>query len=73
VLSVFLGCMFCVRDNKGLIKGLIIGALSSLLTVLVFSLITGSGFNLTSIIVDILFLSVVGAICGIITVNVKGR
>ena len=72
-LSVFLGCMFCVREDKGLIKGLIIGALSSLLTILVFSLITGVNFSLTSIIIDLLFLSVVGAICGVITVNVKGR
>ena len=70
-LSVFLGCMFCVKEDRGLIKGLFIGALFSLLTVLVFALITG-GFNQTqSVIIDLVFLTVVGAICGIITVNIK--
>ena len=72
-LSVFLGCMFCVKENKGLLKGLFIGAIFSLLTVLVFSLITGISFSVTSVIIDLAFLTVVGAICGIITVNIKRR
>ena len=71
ILSVFLGCFFCVKEGKGLIKGLIIGALSSILTTLVFSLVCGGMPKTISLILDVVFLAVVGAICGIITVNVK--
>ena len=73
ILSVFLGCYFCVREQKGLVKGALIGVLSSLLTTLVFALICGTELSFSSIVLDALFLLIVGAICGVITVNVKNK
>ena len=70
-LSVFLGCFFSVRGGKGLIKGLLIGLISSALISLIFALF-GGGINLgISFFIDLLFMSVIGLISGIIVVNVK--
>ncbi len=71
ILAVFLGCAFSVRGKGGLIKGALIGMISMAVVYLLFALfgsaITfGAGF-----IIDIIFGLIVGAISGIITVNVK--
>ncbi len=71
ILAVFLGCAFSVRGKGGLIKGALIGMISMSVVYLLFALfgskITfGAGF-----IIDIIFGLIVGAISGIITVNVK--
>ena len=73
VISVFLGCLFCVREEKGLIKGLLVGVLSFILTALTYSLVFGNGFNGLNSLIDLGFLAVVGAICGVITVNLKQK
>ncbi len=73
VLSVFLGCIFSLKENKGLLKGLFVGALSAVLTNLVFALICGQiNFGL-SFFLDLGFTSVIGAICGIVSVNIKNK
>ena len=71
VLSVFLGCFFCVKQGKGLIKGVLIGVLSCMLTALVFVLVCGNEISLSSFLIDLGFLAVIGAVCGATTVNVK--
>lgn len=71
LLSVFLGCFFFVRDGKGLIKGGIIGFATNVITYLAFALATsGISFGL-GFLLDIVFGLIVGAISGILTVNVK--
>lgn len=73
VLSVFLGCVFCVKGGAGLIKGVLIGAISTALTFLLFSLFgVQVSFGLTFII-ELLFGVVAGGISGIIAVNIKRR
>ncbi len=71
VISVFLGCFFNVKENGGLIKGALIGCFSSLVTYLLFALIGGETQFGLSIIVDMIFMTVIGAISGIIAVNLK--
>lgn len=70
-LSVFLGCFFSVRGSKGLIKGLLIGFTSSALISLIFALFGGGISFGISFFIDLLFMSVIGLISGIIVVNVK--
>ena len=71
VLSVFLGCFFCVKENKGFIKGILIGVLTCVLVALVFVLICGNKTTLSSLFIDLIFFAVIGGVCGAITVNVK--
>lgn len=73
VISIFLSCSFCVRGQFGLVKGGIIGVISSVLTLLLFSLF-GVGENvMQNFFVELIFALVVGALSGIIAVNVKKR
>ena len=71
LLSVFFGCFLSVRGEKGFLKGGLIGLISTLLTVLIFALLTG-GINFLSIIIDVICAIIMGAISGAIKVNVKG-
>ena len=71
VLSVFLGCFFSLKDKGGLIKGAIIGLVCAVVTYLLFSLIGAEISFGTTFLVDLLFQTVIGAIFGIITVNVR--
>ncbi len=72
ILAVFLGCFFFIKDNAGLFKGLIAGAVSAFITYLIFSLVSGVGIKFgLEFFVDLAFTAVIGAISGIIAVNVK--
>ena len=73
VLSVFLGCFMFVRENKGLVKGLIVGLSFSLIIYLIFALIGKELSFKLSFLIDIAFCLVMGAISGVIAVNVKKR
>ena len=71
VVSVFLGCVICISGKQGLIKGLLIGVFTSLVIYLIFSLCdVGVGLK-TAQAIDLLFLAIIGAVSGIISVNVK--
>ena len=71
VVSVFLGCVTCISGKQGLIKGLLVGVLTSLIIYLIFSLCgVGTGLK-TAQTLDLLFLAIIGAVSGIISVNVK--
>ncbi|MBE5742798.1 MAG: TIGR04086 family membrane protein [Clostridiales bacterium] len=70
LLSVFFGCFISVRGEKGFIKGGLIGLISSILTVLLFSLLSG-GINWFGVIIDIVCAFLMGAISGAISVNVR--
>ena len=70
ILSVFIGCFICLSQNKGFVKGLLVGLIYVLLIFLVFA-ITGAKLTLKNFFIDLIFLSVIGILSGIITVNVK--
>ncbi len=71
VLSIFLGCTICVRKNLGLIKGALIGLLFTAVIYLTFALIGSNvSFGITFLI-EIIFTSIIGAISGVIAVNMK--
>lgn len=71
VLSVFCGVMIGVRGNKGFIKGGAVGFLSMLLTYVVFAFMGGESIFGAGFVLDLVFGAAVGAISGIISVNVK--
>lgn len=71
ILSVFLACTFCLGNRAGLIGGVLIGLIYTLVTYLLFALFLGqTNFGFTFII-EIIFMIVIGAIAGIISVNLK--
>ena len=71
LLSIFLGCFFSIKEGKGLIKGLVIGVLATFITYLVFSLIGGEKFFTLSLLFDLVFGLIAGALSGMLTVNVR--
>ena len=63
--------MFFIRGKLGLIKGAILGLLTTIITYLLFSLFCGGiSFN-GSFILDIIFTAIIGGISGILAVNMK--
>lgn len=70
IISVFIGCLFSFSGEKGLIKGAITGLTVTVITYLVFLLFGAASFG-TGFLIDLALLTVVGAISGIIAVNVK--
>ncbi|MDR0850373.1 MAG: TIGR04086 family membrane protein [Christensenellaceae bacterium] len=75
VVSVFLGVMASLKKNsvKGLYKGMMIGILYTFLAFLVFSLLDGSFAFGVTLIFDLLFALIIGAVCGLICVNFKKK
>lgn len=74
-ISILIGVFVAMRklDKMGLVGGLLIGLLYTILAFVVFSILDGNfDFNLTFL-NDLLFGGIMGAICGIIAVNVKKR
>lgn len=74
-VSVLIGVFVAMRkvDKMGLVGGLLIGLVYTMLAFVVFSILDGNfEFNLT-LLNDLLFGGIMGAICGIIAVNVKRR
>ena len=72
-VSIFLGVFFGLKKVKrnSIINGLIIGFLYTIVAFLVFSLLDGAFCFDKSLLNDILFGTIIGAICGIICVNLK--
>lgn len=71
IVSIFIGTLVAMKKHKskGLFKGLLIGLIYSLMAYLTFGLLSLT-FSLSStMLLDILFSSLIGAIAGIITVN----
>lgn len=71
-LAIFLGCIFSVKQNAGLLKGIFVGVIFALIIHLIFGLM-GSFFNSGSFFIDLLFCAIIGAISGIISVNIKRK
>ena len=73
ILSVALGVMVSLKKDreKGVLRGLLVGVLYTVVSYLVFSLLMSSFVLSKTIIFDILFLGITGIIFGVIFVNVK--
>ncbi len=72
-VSVFLGVFLSLRKSKelGLVSGLLIGFIYTILAFLVFSALSRTfTFDIT-LLTDVVCGAVIGAICGIICVNIK--
>ena len=72
-ISIFLGVFVGLKKCKelGLVSGLLIGFIYTLVAFLVFSILSGAfSFDIT-LLTDTVFGAVIGAICGIISVNIK--
>ena len=71
VLAVCLGALFCVRGEKGFLKGGAIGFIFTALSYLAFSAL-GGDFSLSWMIFAELLLSLfAGVVCGAIAVNLR--
>lgn len=74
-ISIFLGCLFALKNfpNRGLITGGLIGIVYTVIAFLIFSLL-GQTFNLNlTLLNDVAFALIVGALSGIFLVNKKMR
>ena len=71
ILSVFLACTFCLKNRAGLIGGALIGLIFTLVTYLLFALFLGQTNFGATFIIEIIFMLVIGAVSGIISVNLK--
>ncbi len=72
-VSIFLGVFIGLKKHKskGLLNGILIGFLFIIVAFLVFSLLDGTFCLDRTFLNDIVFGSIIGAICGIICVNLK--
>ena len=72
-VSIFFGVFLGMKKHKsmGLLSGLLIGLLFTIFAFLVFSILDGAFVFDRTLVNDIIFGCVIGAICGIICVNLK--
>ena len=71
ILAIFLGCSFNIRGNNGLVRGGILALFSTVITYLLFSLFCGISTFDQNFLFDLIFTIIIGAISGVIIVNVK--
>ncbi|MFA6860757.1 MAG: TIGR04086 family membrane protein [Clostridia bacterium] len=72
-LSILIGCFVALKNARqyGLVSGIIIGLLYTIVSFVVFSILDGN-FEFTRVVVnDLFFGGIIGAVCGIIAVNAK--
>ena len=71
--SILAGVFIGLKKSKelGLVSGLLIGFIYTILAFLVFSILSGHFVFDITLLTDIVFGAVIGAICGIISVNIK--
>lgn len=72
-VSIFAGVFFAMKKHKssGLLNGFLIGICYTIVAFLVFSILDGAFALDRTFVNDLIFGSVIGAICGIICVNLK--
>ena len=72
-ISIFLGVFIALKKEKqqGLVCGLLIGFLFTILAFFTFSVLSGIFVFDKSLITDMVFGAIIGGICGIISVNIK--
>lgn len=72
-ISVFLGIFIGFKKEKkmGLLGGFVIGVIYTIIAFLAFSTLNGNFIFDRTLLNDLIFNSILGAICGIICVNLK--
>ncbi len=73
ILSVAIGGIIFIRGERGLLKGIIHGVLSVILTFLIFGAISLSLSADWKFALEILFGAISGGIAGVIAVNIKRK
>ena len=75
ILSIFLGTLFGLKKTKdmGLISGMVIGLLFTIISFVTFSILDGNFEFGISLLNNCLFGSIIGGISGIIAVNFKKK
>ena len=72
-LSLFIGCYFAVKGSGGYWKGALIGFFAMVVTYLVFMLISKTSGSVGAFMLDLLFGIIVGAISGVLGVNLRSK
>lgn len=74
-LSIFIGVCFALRKNKskGILNGLVIGIVYTLLAFIIFSALSKNFSFDKSLFNDLIFDCIAGIICGVIAVNLKSK
>lgn len=72
-VSIFLGVFLALKKQRemGLVSGLLIGLCYTFLAFLVFSILSGHFVFDMTLVHDMIFGTIIGGICGIISVNLK--
>lgn len=70
-IAVFIGVFFSVKEDKGLLKGLVSGIVIIFFTFLLFGLLGGNLYFTPSFIWELLLGGAVGGIAGILSVGLK--
>ncbi len=65
--AVFLGCFFSIKDDGAVLKGGLIGLLSTVFCFLLFCLIAGAVTSWLGFLIDVVFGTVMGVLSGVIT------
>ncbi|MBQ7373540.1 MAG: TIGR04086 family membrane protein [Clostridia bacterium] len=71
--AVFLGCFFNVKEDGAIVKGGLIGLLSTVFCFLLFCLIAGAFSSWLGFFIDLLFGTAMGSLSGVITVMATRR
>lgn len=73
IVSIFLGVYSALKfhKEKGWVKGMLIGAIYSVLSFVVFSILSSQLSFSMSTLLDILFSGIIGGLSGVIAVNMK--
>lgn len=66
--AVFLGCFFSIKDDCAILKGGLIGLLSTIFCFLLFCLIAGAVASWLGFLIDVVFGTIMGVLSGVITV-----
>ncbi|MGN0748587.1 MAG: TIGR04086 family membrane protein [Christensenellales bacterium] len=74
-LSLFIGTFIALKkiDKMGLINGLLIGLIYTILAFVVFSILDGHFEFTKSLVNDLLFGGLIGGICGVIAINFRRK
>ena len=71
--AIIVACFLSVKDEKGLIKGALIGLLGCIFTQLIFSVIGSQSLFSIGFLVDCIIGALVGAIGGVVAVNLRAK
>lgn len=69
--AVLLGCLFGLKGEKRLFKGMAVGACTLFLCYLIFALLAGEKLFQISLLFELIFGAVIGAISGFLSATVK--